>query len=97
MKGVNGMLLLKMFLNESYPMNKKKKYILLDKNNVYLRCVYYDQLDFAEREIIPIKDLPNEIDDNLILIKFNIGKKKYRKIMDRKLWNLKSRKQKYMD
>lgn len=81
------MLTLGLFLEESnmrYPNLKNKKFIFVDKRGFFLKMVRFDDLDFAEREIIELKDLPNELEDNIYLIRFKISKRKYWKIIERK-------------
>lgn len=79
------MLTLGLFLEENgeYPKMKLKKFILLDKNDKFIRYTDFDGLDLCDRELFEMKDLPNELENNIYLIKFKISKRKYLKMTRR--------------
>ena len=80
------MITLGMFLEENslrYPILKRRKFVILDKKGKFLRFTNYDGLDFSEKEMIEMYDLPNELVDDVYLIKLNISKRRYWKLMER--------------
>lgn len=80
------MITLAMFLEENslrYPILKRRKFVILDKKGKFLRFTNYDGLDFSEKEMIEMYDLPNELVDDVYLIKLKISKRKYWKLMER--------------
>lgn len=80
------MITLGVFLEEGrmrYPTLKDKRFIMLDKKGKFIRLSTFDDLDFADREIIELKDLPNELEDNIYLIKYKISKRRYWKLTER--------------
>lgn len=80
------MLILGLFLEENgeYPKMKLKKFILLDKRNKFIRYTDFDGLDLYDRELFELKDLPNELENNIYLIKFKVSKRKYWEMIRRK-------------
>lgn len=80
------MITLGVFLEENslrYPILKRRKFVILDKKGKFLRFTNYDGLDFSEKEMIEMYDLPNELVDDVYLIKLKISKRKYWKLMER--------------
>lgn len=80
------MITLGMFLEENslrYPILKRRKFVILDKKGKFLRFTNYDGLDFSEKEMIEMYDLPNELVDDVYLIKLKISKRRYWKLMER--------------
>lgn len=80
------MITLAMFLEENslrYPILKRRKFVILDKKGKFLRFTNYDGLDFSEKEMIEMYDLPNELVDDVYLIKLKISKRRYWKLMER--------------
>ena len=80
------MITLGMFLEENslrYPILKRRKFVILDKKGKFLRFTNYDGLDFSEKEMIEMYDLPNELVDDVYLIKLKISKRKYWKLMEK--------------
>ena len=80
------MITLGMFLEENilrYPTLKRRKFVILDKKGKFLRFTNYDGLDFSEKEMIEMYDLPNELVDDVYLIKLKISKRKYWKLMEK--------------
>lgn len=80
------MITLGVFLEEGkmrYPTLKDKKFIMVDKKGKFIRLSTFDDLDFVDREIIELKDLPNELEDNIYLIKYKISKRRYWKLTER--------------
>lgn len=80
------MITLGVFLEENslrYPILKRRKFVILDKKGKFLRFTNYDGLDFSEKEMIEMYDLPNELVDDVYLIKLKISKRRYWKLMER--------------
>lgn len=80
------MITLAMFLEENslrYPILKRRKFVILDKKGKFLRFTNYDGLDFSEKEMIEMYDLPNELVDDVYLIKLKISQRRYWKLMER--------------
>lgn len=80
------MITLAMFLEENslrYPILKRRKFVILDKKGKFLRFTNYDGLDFSEKEMIEMYDLPNELVDDVYLIKLKISQRKYWKLMEK--------------
>lgn len=80
------MITLGVFLEENslrYPILKRSKFVILDKKGKFLRFTNYDGLDFSEKEMIEMYDLPNELVDDVYLIKLKISKRRYWKLMER--------------